>query len=182
MTITDDIKKLIADKLPGLHAEHLKDYIIESEKTLVNYKTLRQAYDKAELEIKDLNKKIGELVYLEALANGIKSDKEKILQEWKNLELDKLKFDISKQLKELQATEAGKRADSLYTLVGLLCRNPEAVKMFNTSETIMYSTQNEFNSGEGKYENKTRDRSAVSHGEEKIDIGKHEPPTPGNLD
>lgn len=129
MKLKEDIL-LIIKKLSEL-AGKSKNHIEESEKSKKILIEFKLSYEKLDEELKK------EIILRESLqkeltkVGDILNREAKLLLDEKSLELNRLKFDITKQIEEIKVKESEKRSDSLFTLVGLLCKNSEDLKMID---------------------------------------------------
>jgi CRISPR/Cas system CSM-associated protein Csm4 (group 5 of RAMP superfamily) len=152
----DGIKESIKKQLPSLVADELKDYIDEAEK---NKNKLKEA----EKTIIQKNKDIDNLLDLnkthksnEDKTNTILARETSLKEGEQKLELEKLKFEITKQMLELRATEAEKRAMDVVGYTATLVRHPITQDFFSINKsTNSYGPTGSTNHNENYSESRT---------------------------
>lgn len=128
MELSNEILESVKRSLPGVHAEAMAEFIKNAKATEKQFDDYKKSYEKLNEEYK---KEVSVRVQYESQVNLSKDilNREyglKVAEQ--SLTLEKLKFDITKQLDELKVKSAEDRANSLYALIGIMMQNPQVIK------------------------------------------------------
>lgn len=182
MELKEDILSLIKKSLPELAAGELKNYIEESEKSKKDFKVVQEQLIDTKAKLLEEAKLRQESETRSSQAVNILLRESTLLINERQLELEQLKFKITIQLEELKVKEAEKRSDNLFTLMGLLCKNSEAIKMFSSFESPMNSPIGGYTDHSGRYHTQSIETGRTVNSTEKESKDKGNIPEPGKVE
>ena len=115
-TLVSEVKSSIEKALPSMQVDVFRRHVEEHDKLRKDYDKLKTDYDTLKA---DHVKCSAELSTLRAL----NLEAEKIKMERATLELDKTRFDVTKQLKDADVKIAEAKAATVFTIVDSVFRN-----------------------------------------------------------
>lgn len=176
MELSEEILAAVKKDLVGKHAEAMTEFIKkaqENERILKDYKYRFEELNEELVKERTERKRLDEL---RLKVDDINIRYSKVKQAEEVLILDQLKFSIIKEMDALKVVEANKRADGLYTIVALLSKNPESIKMFNSHMNTM-TNATWHNGSENRYVT-----GEMNTGTEQTKVDKGNAPDPGTVE